>query len=108
MDYPTFPTFGKVPWTRKRHREADYVSQVAGVSKMTADKLIRRAKSVGIAYDQVDWDALQGGDLCYEDLVTKLEEQVGKTWTKTEFFVETRLMKEAYEEERKHGDATDC
>jgi len=50
--------------------------------------LRERALKKGVAYDEVDWDELQGADLVYEDRVRRLDRQVGKTYTDEEFELE--------------------
>lgn len=48
--------------------------------------LLERVKNKGLAYDNVDWDAIQGPDLTYNDRVRRLDSQVGKTQTDEEFY----------------------
>lgn len=72
-------------WSPERKRRAKIVSNQTGATLNESDKLIQRAENSGVAWDKVDWDALQGEDLTYSERVKKLDQQVGhETRTRTE------------------------
>jgi len=70
----------------EERRNVMYVMKVTENNNYIESKaLIDRAKGQGVEYDQVDWDELQGADLTYGDRVSRLDDQVGKTYTEEEF-----------------------
>lgn len=72
-------------WGSERKRRSAIVAEAVGCSPNTADKLIARAEGAGVAWDRIDWDAIQGKDLTYSERVAKLDAQIGReTRTKTE------------------------
>lgn len=88
-------------WTPERKRRAEIVAEQAGCSVVEADGLIRRAKSKGYDYDEVDWDELQGKDLEYSERVEKLEKQVGDTRTRKEAKAQNREASRSMRESEK-------
>jgi len=68
-------------------REVMYIMRVTeNNSYVECNALRERAKNNGFAYDEIDWDQLQGSDLVYEDRVRRLDKQVGKTYTDEELY----------------------
>ena len=98
-------------WTTERRRRAEIVAGQVGCSVVEADGLIRRAKSKGYEYDEVDWDRLQGKDLEYSERVEKLERQVGETRTRREAKSQhrqaQRSMREAEKRKERDGENYD-
>ena len=55
--------------------------------------LLDKVESKGLAYDEVDWDELEGSDLTYDDRVRRLDQQIGHTYTEDE----SEHLEEKYE-----------
>lgn len=80
--------FGERPsssWTLARKSQANYVSNIIGVSTLSADRLISKLRNVGIAYDQFPWDELSGGDLSYQEVLGRMEAMLGRTLSGGDF-----------------------
>jgi len=82
------PVFGErvgSSWSMLRKSQARYVSNIIGVSTITADRLISKLRNVGIAYDHFQWDELSGGDLSYSEIVSRMESMLGRSLSGGEF-----------------------
>jgi len=78
-------------------REVMYVMRTTNNNNYIESKsLLDKVKSKGLAYDDIDWDELQGSDLTYEDRERRLDRQIGHTYTEDEMDV----MEERYEMQR--------
>ncbi len=80
-------------------REVTYIMKATENNNyIECNALRERALNKGVAYDEVDWDELQGADLVYDDRVRRLDRQVGKTYTDEEFELEQEKYAQMGEE----------
>jgi len=87
------------------HAKSEEKHEVTYIMKATENNnyiecnaLRERALKKGVAYDEVNWDELQGADLVYDDRVRRLDRQVGKTYTDEEFELEQEKYAQMGEE----------
>ncbi len=66
--------------------------------------LVHRVRLQGFAWDVIDWDALQGEDLAYQERLAKLEELLGRPCPS---MTEAARMMRAAEEELMSGEPSE-
>lgn len=93
-------------WDRTRYNRARMISESTGCSYIQADGLAKTAWRMGLDPSGVDWDALQGKDLSYDERVEKLSDLYGiSARTEREYeiehqnWIEEQADRQAYREE---------
>lgn len=72
---------------QEEKREVTYIMRATDNNNyIECNALRERAKNNDVAYDEVNWDAMQGSDLTYDDRVRRLDNQIGKTHTDEEMY----------------------
>jgi len=79
---------------QEEKKEVMYVMrQTDNNNYIESKNLLDKVESKGLAYDEVDWDELEGSDLTYDDRVRRLDQQIGHTYTEDE----SEHLEEKYE-----------
>ena len=72
-------------WGRDRKKAIRYIGKTCRLDFMTAECLLYRTEIAGVPWDKVNWDALGGGDLSYDEMVSRLNRLLGRaSFTKGE------------------------
>jgi len=77
----------------EKHEVMYIMDRTENNNYVESKNLLDKVETKGLAYDDVDWDELQGSDLTYDERVRRLDKQIGHTYTGDE----VRHMEERYE-----------
>lgn len=64
-------------WGPNRKKAIGYIGKTCRLDFMTAECLLYRTEIAGVPWDKIDWDSLGGGDLSYDEMLSRLGRMLG-------------------------------